>query len=88
MEENKEVASKANSAMNLRVISFETCCCTSSGEPVRGTERSHNLLYNCTQISDEQVRELIEADMYEYDSRVVDLTDEQLKMLRNKEEEK
>lgn len=86
MEENKEVNSKTSSAMNLRVISFESVMASSSGEPIKGTERSHNLLYNCTQISEEELQKLIDEDSYEFDPRVIDVTDMQLKMLRNKED--
>lgn len=77
----------ANNTDNLRFISFESVMSSSSGQPITGTERKHNLLYNCTQITEEQVQYLVEMDMYEYDSRVVDVTDEQLKFLRNKEAE-
>lgn len=80
-----EALTPKSSAENLRVISFESVLSSSSGHPIVGTERSHNLLYNCTQITEKQVQYLIEMDMYEFDSRVVDLTDEQLKFLRNKE---
>lgn len=75
-----------SAANNLRVISFQSVMTSSSGKPIAGTERNHNLLYNCTQITEEEVHELIERDAYEFDPRVVDLSDQQLKMLRNKEE--
>ena len=77
--------SHESSANNLRVISFQSVMTSSSGKPICGTERTHNLLYNCTQITEAEVHDLIENDAYEFDSRVVDLTDNQLKMLRNKE---
>lgn len=70
---------------DLKVISFESVCSTSSGQPVVGTERKHNLLFNKRSISEDQVRHLIEMDMYDYDSRVIDATDEQLKYLRARE---
>lgn len=75
-----------NSANNLRVVSFESVMTSSSGKPIKGTERSHNLLYNCTQISEEELQKLIDEDSYEFDPRVIDVTDMQLKMLRNKED--
>ena len=71
----------------LKVISFETCMHSSSGQKITGTEREHNLLFNTKSISPEQVNYLIEMDMYEYDSRVIDVTNEQLKYLRAKKEE-
>lgn len=74
-----------NSTNNLRVASFESVMASSSGKPIKGTERSHNLLYNTTQISEEEVQKLIREDSYEFDPRVVDITDVQLKYLRNKE---
>lgn len=72
---------------DLKVISFESVCSTSDGQPVVGTERKHNLLFNKNSISEQQVRYLIEMDMYDYDSRVIDATDEQLANLRGKKEE-
>lgn len=71
----------------LKVISFETCLHSSSGAKITGTERDHNLLFNTKSISPEQVNYLIEVGMYEYDSRVIDVTDEPLKYLRAKEKE-
>lgn len=71
---------------HLKVISFETCMHSSSGQKITGTEREHNLLFNTKSISPEQVNYLIEMDMYEYDSRVIDATNEQLKYLRAKDE--
>lgn len=69
----------------LKVVSFETCMHSSSGQKITGTEREHNLLFNIKSISPEQVNYLIDTGMYEYDSRVIDATDEQLKYLRAKE---
>lgn len=71
---------------NLKVISFGTCTGTSDGKPVRGTEREHHLLFNCTQITEEQVKELIDSGMWEYSDMVVEVTRQQLKNLRDKEE--
>ena len=79
------MSSNESSANNLRVISFDSVMTSSSGKPISGTERSHNLLYNYTQITEAEVHELIKNDTYEFDARVVDLTDTQLTMLRNKE---
>lgn len=72
---------------HLKVVSFETCIYSSSGHKITGTETKHNLLFNNKSISPEKVDYLIEMDMYEYDSRVIDVTDEQLKYLRAKKEE-
>lgn len=69
----------------LKVVSFETCMHSSSGQKITGTERDHNLLFNTKSISPEQVNYLIEMGRYEYDSRVIDATNEQLKYLRAKE---
>ena len=70
---------------HLKVISFETCMHSSSGHKISGTEREHNLLFNTKSISPEQVNSLIETGMYEYDPRVIDATNEQLKYLRARE---
>lgn len=69
----------------LKVVSFETCMQSSSGQKITGTEKEHNLLFNTKSISPEQVNYLIEMDMYEYDSRVIDVTNGQLKYLRAKD---
>ena len=74
-----------SSENNLRVTSFNSSLANNDGKPVPGTERSHNLLYNCTQITAEEVRQLIESDSYDLDPRVIDLSDLQLRCLRNKE---
>ena len=74
-----------SSENNLRVIRFNSSLANSDGKPVPGTERSHNLPFNCTQITEEEVRQLIESDSYDLDPRVIDLSDLQLKCLRNKE---
>lgn len=71
----------------LKVVSFETCIYSSSGHKIVGTETKHNLLFNNKSISPEKVDYLIEMDMYEYDSRVIDVTDDQLKYFRAKKEE-
>ena len=43
------------------------------------------VMFNQTQISDEEVAVLFDNDTWEYDPRVVPITKEQLKMLQDKE---
>ena len=71
---------------NLKVYACVLCTCSSDGKPVRGTEHEVMVMYNQTQISEEEVTELFEHDTWEYDSRVTPITREQLKMLQDKNE--
>ena len=70
---------------NLRVISFKTALANSDGEPISGTERERNLIFNCTHISENEVHQLINDDAWELDDRVVSIYSSQLKYLFDKE---
>ncbi len=72
---------------NLKIIEFVTCKANSDGEPIKGTEVHRVLLFNQTQISEEQVKELIDADRWEWDNRVTELRKGQLEYLHDKESE-
>lgn len=72
---------------NLKVYACTLCTCTSDGQPIKGTEREVCVLFNQTQISEEEVSELFERDMWEYDPRVTPITKQQLDMLHDKREE-
>lgn len=69
---------------NLKVIQFKSSVANSDGEPVKGTERDIVVMFNCTQITAEEVNELIQSGMYEYDQRVVVLTFTQYTYLKDK----
>ena len=69
---------------NLRVISFTTRLADSDGEPIPGTERERNLIFNCTQITENEVNQLIDDDAWELDDRIVSLHSSQLKYLFDK----
>ena len=56
---------------NVMRIDFETGCCTSDGEFVKGTERWVTVLWNKTVIDGDEVRELINSGSYEYDDRII-----------------
>lgn len=71
---------------NLKVYACVLCTCNSDGNPVRGTEREVMVMFNQTQISEEEVKELFELNKWERDHRVVPITREQLKMLKDKKE--
>lgn len=58
---------------NLRVITFDAFASNSIGTAVPGTRRTHNLVFNITRISEEEVNKLIEDDMWDIDSRVIDI---------------
>ena len=70
---------------NLRVITFTTRVADSDGEPIPGTERERNLIFNCTQITEEEVHQLINDDAWELDDRIVSVHSSQLKYLFDKE---
>lgn len=69
---------------NVMRIDFEVGCANSDGEIVKGTERGVTVLFNSTVISGDEVRELINSEMYEYDSRVVVTTPTQADNLKDK----
>lgn len=69
---------------NLMAISFMTSVADSDGEPVPGTEHEHILLFNKTQISEQEVGRLIDDDCWQYNPRILEVTREQLKFLRDK----
>jgi ABC-type dipeptide/oligopeptide/nickel transport system ATPase component len=71
---------------NLRVYITTLCTCTSDGEPVRGTEHDVCVLYNQTQISYEEVKQLFDNGMWEYDPRLTELTMRQFELLQDKKE--
>jgi hypothetical protein len=73
-------------ADNLRVYITTLCTCTSDGKPVCGTERDVCVLYNQTQISYEEVKQLFDNDTWEYDPRLTRLTMRQCEMLQDKKE--
>ena len=58
---------------SFKVITFSSSIANSDGKPVPGTSRVHNLLFNITQISVEEVNELINNDAWELDDRVIDI---------------
>ena len=70
---------------NLRIITFTTRMADSDGEPIPGTERERNLIFNCTQITEEEVHQLIDDDAWELDNRIVSVHSSQLKYLFDKE---
>ena len=70
---------------NLRIITFTTRMADSDGEPIPGTERARNLIFNCTQITEDEVNKLINDDVWELDNRIVSVHSSQLKHLFDKE---
>jgi hypothetical protein len=71
---------------NVMRLDFSTSICNSDGEAVQGTGRDVSILWNETVISTDEVYELINNGMYEYDSRVVVTTPTQANNLRTKRE--
>ena len=52
-------------------IDFTTGIANSDGKLVKGTERNVTVIFNKTVITVDEVNELIESGMYEYDSRII-----------------
>jgi hypothetical protein len=69
---------------NVMRIDFETGIANSDGELVNGTERAISILFNRTVITDDEVQELINNGMYEYDSRIIVTTPTRADNLRSK----
>lgn len=72
---------------NVMRLDFSTSICNSDGEPVNGTGRDVSILWNETVISTDEIYELINNGMYEYDSRVIVTTPTQANNLRTKKED-
>ena len=70
---------------NLRIITFTTRIADSDGDPIPGTERERNLIFNCTQITEDEIHQLINDDAWELDDRIVSVHSSQLKYLFDKE---
>lgn len=70
---------------NLQTFEFVTCISDSDGQPVEGTQRGHTLLFNSSQISRDEVLQLVDTGRWEYDDRVVQVTRSQLQFLKDKE---
>ena len=71
---------------NVMRLDFSTSICNSDGEPVEGTGRDVSILWNETVISTDEVYELINNGMYEYDNRVIVTTPTHANNLRTKKE--
>lgn len=69
---------------NVMRLDFSTRTCDSDGEPVEGTDRDVSILWNKTVITTDEVHDLINNGMYEYDSRVVVITPTQADNLRSR----
>lgn len=69
---------------NLKTISFTSCLCTSHNEPIEGTGMQVSVLFNCTQISEQEVNDLIDSGRYLYDARVIVTTPQQMSFLKDK----
>ena len=71
---------------NLKVYVCNIATCDSDGKPIKETLREVCVLFNQTQISEEEVQQLFEEDRWKFDHRVTPITREQLKMLQDKKE--
>ena len=71
---------------NVMRLDFSTRLCNSDGEPIDGTGTDVAILWNETVISTDEIYELINSGMYEYDNRVVVTTPTRANNLRSKKE--
>lgn len=69
---------------NVRRIDFVSGCANSDGELVKGTEREVTILFNQTVITADEVRKLVDSDMYEYDERIIVTTPKRANNLRSR----
>lgn len=72
---------------NITRIDFTVGCANSDGKVVNGTERDISVLFNETVISTEEVNELIESGMYEYDDRIIVVSKRQADSLKDRKRE-
>ena len=70
---------------NLKIYSTTLYICTSDGKPVEGTGREVWVLYNQTRITEEEIAELFKNEMWEYDTRLTEISPARLRMLQDKE---
>lgn len=70
---------------NLKIYSTTLYICNSDGEPIEGTGREVWVLYNQTRITEKEIDELFENEMWEYDTRLTEITPARIKMLQDKE---
>ena len=70
---------------NLKVYITTIYTCNSVGEPIKVTEREVWLLYNATRITEEEIGELLDNNIWEYDTRLTQITPARLEMLQDKE---
>ncbi len=69
---------------NVMRIDFETGIVNSDGELVKGTERNVTVIFNKTVITSDEVRELLDSGMYEYDERIITTTPRRADNLRSR----
>lgn len=73
---------------NVMRLDFSISVCNSDGEPVKGTKENVSILWNEAVISTDEVYELINNGMYEYDNRVIVTTPTRANNLKDKKENK
>jgi hypothetical protein len=69
---------------NVMRLDFSTRMCSSDGEPIEGTGTNVSILWNETVITTDEIYELINNGMYEYDERVIVTTPNRADNLRSR----
>lgn len=69
---------------NVKRIDFNYYLADSDGEPIEGTDTKICLLFNTTVISEEEVRNLIDTGMFDYDNRIIVTTPNRADNLRSR----
>ena len=59
---------------HIKRIDFVRCMANSDGEPIEGTDEELTVIFNTNVISVEEVNELLDTGMYEFDVRVVPMS--------------
>lgn len=69
---------------NVKRIDFNYYLANSDGKPIEGTGRQICVLFNTTVVSAEEVYELINSGMFEYDERLIVTTPKRADNLRSR----
>lgn len=70
---------------NLNKITFVSRMANSDGEPIEGTEHEHTLLYNKTWFSENELDAIIDSGEYEFDPRLIEISEKQIAFLADKQ---
>ena len=67
------------------MLTAENLYCVEWMESIGGVKIPHAVIFNKTQISIDEVEDLIDNDRWEFDDRIIELRPKQVKYLEDKE---